>query len=959
MRGRERGAAARRNADRLSCSGNRHQPAPVFHWPFARESTIRPHRTFLEITIPMPSALSLARPVALRCEHLENPVGLDEPAPRFSWQMRDARPGARQTAYEIVVTHARGDARRRGNAREPLWSSGRVASDNSLLVPYAGAKLQPHTRYEWRVRLQDHAGAATPWSAAAQWTTGFLGAPWPAAAKWIGLPVAEPKKSTPVRYLRTTFELNAAPVSAHLYVTALGIFEAHLNGGKVGADVLTPGWTDYRRRVESLAYDVTAQVAAGRNALGLLLADGWYAGKLVWHRQRRLYGPTPAARAVLRLVFADGSVQEIVTGRDWKAATGAWLAADLYDGEMFDARRDHAGWTMPDFDDAAWSRARTITSPAKIEIDAKHTPPIRAVETLRPRALTEPAPGRFIFDLGQNMVGTVRVRLAGLRAGTHVTLRYGEMLQADGSLYTANLRSALGTDTYIAAGRAEEIYEPRFTFHGFRYVELSGVAERPTREALTAFVWQSDLPPTGVFSCSDPLINRLQKNIRWGQRGNYLDLPSDCPQRDERLGWTGDAQIFIGTAAFNYGVATFFRKWCRDLRDGQKPNGSFPDVAPDALALAMADKPEVFPHPHDGNAAWGDAGAICPWAVYQRYGDTRILAENYRAMTAWIRHLERTSRRLVRPDTAYGDWLATDAVTPFRAPTPCDLIGTAYFAESTRLVAATARVLGHRADIIRYERLHERIVAAFRREYVTPQGRIAGDTQTGYLLALAFDFLPASLRPRAVERLVYLIGKNGDRLATGFVGTPLLCPVLSRFGRDDVAFRLLKQRAYPSWLYPIVNGATTMWERWNSWTKETGFGDVAMNSFNHYAYGAVGEWMYRTIGGIDFDHAKPAFKHLRLAPVIGGGLTRASAAFESPHGAIRSGWELRGKRWVWRITVPPNTTATLRLPTARATDMSLRPPAKSAKPRVIDGRVEIDVAAGAWEIAVRTPLVVP
>ncbi len=907
----------------------------------------------------MPLRLSPARPQSLRCEHLENPVGLDEPAPRFSWQLRDARIGARQTAYELVITSAT-----HGSA---VWSSGRIASDDALLIPYAGPKLRPHTRYMWRVRLWDHTGVATPWSAAAEWTTGFLGTRWPTSTEWIGLRVAQPKNSTPVRYLRApTFELDAPPRAAHLHISALGIFEAHVNGKKVGADTLTPGWTDYRRRTEYLTYDVTAHLVTGPNVLGALLADGWYAGKLMWHRQRRLYGPAPALLAALRLELSDGSVKWITSSREWRVTTGAWLAADLYDGEEFDARAEHTGWSTPAFDASAWRRAQPIRVSPRLEINAKQTPPIRAVETLRPRALTEPTPGKFIFDLGQNMVGTVRVRIAGAKAGTRVTLRYGEMLNADGSLYTANLRSALATDIYVAAGKGaggEEIYEPRFTFHGFRYVELSGVSTPPTRDTLTAIVWQSDLPPAGGFSCSDRLINRLQQNIRWGQRGNYLDLPTDCPQRDERLGWTGDAQIFLGTAAFNYDVATFFHKWCRDLRDGQKPNGSFPDVAPDALALAMASKPEAFPHPHDGNAAWGDAGVICPWVVYQRYGDTRILAENYAAMTAWIAYQERTSHGLLRPDTAYGDWLATDAVTPFRAPTPCDLIGTAYFAESTRLVAATARVLGRRGEAKRYAALHARIVAAFQHGYVAPSGRITGDTQTGYLLALAFDLLPVRLRARAVERLVYLIEKNGNRLATGFVGTPLLCPVLSRFGRHDVAYRLLNQRAYPSWLYPVLNGATTMWERWNSWNAETGFGDIGMNSFNHYAYGAVGEWMYRTIGGLDFDPAVPGWKRLVLAPVPGGGLTHAKASFLSPHGMVRSEWRLERARWTWRVTVPASTTAAVRIPAQKIEDVqiggkSLRLAPGVSRARIEADRVCLELAAGFYEIAVRAALVV-
>jgi alpha-L-rhamnosidase len=468
----------------------------------------------------------------------------------------------------------------------------------------------------------------------------------------------------------------------------------------------------------------------------------------------------------------------------------------------------------------------------------------------------------------------------------------------------------------------------------------------------------------GSFRCSDPLINRLQQNIVWGQRGNFLDVPTDCPQRDERLGWTGDAQIFARTAACNYDVTTFFHKWLRDLRDGQHANGSFPDVAPDAIALAMRNKPRVWPnHSHDGNAAWADAGVICPWIIYQQSGDPRILADNYAAMVAWIEYQRRTSRDFLRPVTAYGDWLATDAVTPFRAPTPNDMIGTAYFARTTECVAQIARILGHTKDAVGFDRLNRRIIAAFQREYVTPTGRLAGDTQTGYLLALAFDLLPPRLRPRAVARLAELIERNGIRLATGFVGTPLLCPVLSRFGRDDLAYGLLFQREYPSWLYPVRNGATTMWERWNSWTKESGFGDVGMNSFNHYAYGAIGEWLYSRVAGIALNPESPGYKQFRLAPAFSSSLRYARAELASPHGLIRSAWRLTSGRLHWEVTVPANTSATLSLPatapgSARVTSVSPSGARKFRPTLAKNDQLEIDLPSGVYRIEVRNPQLV-
>ncbi|HKB57764.1 MAG TPA: family 78 glycoside hydrolase catalytic domain [Lacunisphaera sp.] len=867
------------------------------------------------------SAQSSARLIDLRCEHLFNPLGLDETEPRFSWKMVDARLGAGQTAYELVV--ASNEARARAGLGD-IWSSGKVVSKQSHLVVYNGEKLSAHTRYFWCVRIWDHLGKVTQWSDVAWWETGFLGLRWPAV--WIGVSKKDEKRVSPARYLRHGFELPEAPASARLYISALGLFEPYLNGQRVGRDVLAPGWTDYQKRVEYLSYNVSALIKPGRNALGAILADGWFCGFLGWQNQRNHYGATPALLAVLRLVLGDGTVRWIGTTTAWKSVPGPILAADLYHGETYDARVGNTAWAGGNFPDANHPAVRPITT-RPVSIFGKATPPVRAIEEIVPQAVTQPTPSCFVYDLGQNMVGVVRLSITAPR-GTRLRLRYAEMINSDGTIYTANLRSAQATDYYICRGGEKESYEPRFTFHGFRYVELTGLPNKPALSAITGIVWHSDLRQTGSFSCSNKLLNQLQSNIRWGQRGNFLDVPTDCPQRDERLGWTGDAQVFATTAAFNYDVSTFFRKWLQDLRDGQHPNGEYPDVAPDVLCLAARkDAAAWLKHGNKGNAAWADAGVICPWVIYRRYGDARVLAENYTAMAKWISFQERTSRKLIRPDTNYGDWLATDAVSPHRAPTPCDLIGTAYFAHTTGHMIKIATILGKTLDAATYRQLHSRIVAAFNHEFVSASGRITGDTQTGYLLALAFDLLPQRLRRKAVARLVHLIEKNQNRLATGFIGTPLLGPVLTRFGRVDVAYRLLLQREYPSWLYPILNGATTMWERWNSWTKETGFGEAGMNSFNHYAYGAIGEWLYANVTGIDFAPSVPGGRRLLLHPQLGGGLTYARAKLWLPYGEIRSAWKLRGRIWTWDVTIPPNVSASAELPTnnARAVRINQKP----------------------------------
>jgi len=484
------------------------------------------------------------------------------------------------------------------------------------------------------------------------------------------------------------------------------------------------------------------------------------------------------------------------------------------------------------------------------------------------------------------------------------------MLQADGGVYTENLRGAEATDTYTCRGDGVEIWHPRFTFHGFRFVELTGLKNRPTKSTVTGLAWSSDLEKTGDFKCSHPLINQLQSNIQWGQRCNFLDLPTDCPQRDERLGWSADAQVFTPTALFNFDSTAFLRKYCQDLRDGQSDEGAFPDVAPEVLSQSNLRSKREWSWL--GNAAWADAGVIIPWVIYERSGDVAILRENYDAMLKWIAYQERTSSNLIRPETNYGDWVATEAVRPNWAPTPCDLLGTAHFAWSTDLTARVADLIGREKDAARLRRLHGRIVRAFNHEYVAPSGRLAGDTQTGYSMALAFNLLPEKLRPAAVSHLRYTIEKRGWHLSTGYVGAPLLCPMLTRHGAHDIACRLLLNEDYPSWLMPVKNGATTMWERWNSWTPEDGFGPVGMNSFNHYAFGAVGDWLYRNVAGLD--HASPGYKRLHLQPRPGGGLTRASAWHETPYGRAESAWRISGSSVVCTFIVPANTTARTILP---------------------------------------------
>ena len=724
-------------------------------------------------------------------------------------------------------------------------------------------------------------------------------------AQWIGDRKRKTHGGQPSPFLRKSFILPGPIRKATLHWTALGVANLHLNGQKIGRDFLMPGWSDYRKRAQVLSTDVTRLLRPGPNRLGAILGDGWYCGYLLWKKDRNFYGKFPQLLARLEIELKNGRRLSIVSDRTWELRYGPILSTDLYDGENYDARKEIPGWCDPETRTAGWRRADVFPKYRGL-LQPKINEPVRVTQTLPTRKITRPGPGKYVFDFGQNLTGVCRLKIRG-RRGQTITLKFAEMLKADGHVYRENLRAAKATDTYICRGGGPEEWTPRLTFHGFRYVEVTGLTRPPSKSLLTALVLHTDMKPTGRFRCSRPILNRLNQNIRWGQRGNFLDLPTDCPQRDERLGWTGDAQVFIGTAAFHYDVRNMFRKWTTDLRDGQRRDGAYPDVAPDVLGQLG---PGQF-----GNAGWADAGVICPWMIYWHYGERQILQENYPAMVRWIEYQRKTSRNLIRPRTSYGDWLAIDAVTPQNAPVPCDLVGTAYFAHTADLMARMAGVLGKSADRTRFRRLHGRIVAAFQKAYVTPDGRIVGHCQTSYLLALAFDLLPAVLRPKAFGHLVDLISARNDHLSTGFLGTPLLCPVLSRFGRTDLAYRLLLQEDYPSWLYTVKNGATTMWERWNSYTKEHGFGDVSMNSFNHYAYGAVGEWMYSVIGGIR--PQAPGCKRILFAPEPGGGLTEAETSLQTPHGLASCRWQLRGRRLVVDLQVPAGVYATVQLPSYR------------------------------------------
>jgi alpha-L-rhamnosidase len=740
----------------------------------------------------------------------------------------------------------------------------------------------------------------------------------------------------PGRYLRREFPVTKPVRRARLYASSLGIYEPYLNGKRVGADVFAPGWTDYRKRVYYQTYDVTRLLQRGANALGIVLGDGWYAG-YVGLVGRGVYGSVPLAWAQLRIEYADGTADTVATDASWRGTTaGPITGSDLLMGENYDARREGSmnGWSSPGFTATDWQAAseREVAVP----LEAQRGPAVRRQEELRPRSVKSPAKGAYVFDLGQNMVGWARLKVRG-PAGARVTLRFAEMLNPDGTIYTTNYRGARCTDTYTLRGDSQaEVYEPHFTFRGFRYVEVTGWPgdKPPGADTITGVVVHSDTPRVGTMETSHPMVNQLLKNIDWGQRGNFLSVPTDCPQRDERLGWMGDAQIFVHTAAYNRDVASFFTKWLVDVDDAQSKEGAFSDVSPRVAA-------------GEGTAAWGDAGVICPWTMYVCYGDRRFLEDHYGAMTRWVAYCEAHSSGLLRPAAGYGDWLS------IRADTPTDVLATAYFAYSTRLVARAAKALGKTEDAARYEDLFQRIKAAFIQAYVAPDGRIKGDTQTDYVLALRFDLLPDELRPTATRYLAQNIASRAGHLSTGFVGVGYLCPVLSDTGHDPVAYRLLENDTFPSWGYSIKQGATTIWERWDGWTEDKGFQDPGMNSFNHYSFGSVGEWLYGYVAGIQADPDAPGYRHIRIAPRPGGNLSHATATLDSPYGPIASAWRWDGRALDMRVVVPANTAATIYVPARDAASVreGSRPAAESEGVRFLrmsEGAAVYEVGSGTY-----------
>ena len=917
------------------------------------------------------------RVTGLRCEYRVDPLGIDVVKPRLSWVLQSSRRGQKQTAYRILVASS---AENLEENKGDLFDTGKVESEQSVHVEYTGTPLKSRMRCYWKVKAWDKDGKGSAWSESAKWSMGLLKqSDW--GAQWIG-PAADANEARvadeafranrppllPAPFLRKTFRIQGQVRRATVYVTGLGLYELRLNGKRVGDHILAPEITVYNKRVQYQTYDVTDILVPGKNAVGAILGRGWHAGRF-WQTlppSQRPFGGRLGLILRLDIKLTDGRTQTVVSDESWRIMSDGPIRHNcLYDGEMYDARREMPDQDTAAFDDSNW-QAASLVEVAGAELVWQRNDPIRVVKELVPIAVTEPKDKVYVFDMGQNMVGWCRVRVEGSK-GDVVTLRHAERLNTDGTVYTANLRRAKQTDTFILRGNGRETLEPHFTYHGFRYVEVSGLPAEPRPEDLVGRVFHSASPEAGRFECSNELVNQLMKNIVWTQRGNMHGLPTDCPQRDERAGWMGDIQAFSQTAVFNMDMAGFFTKWLIDVRDTQTADGRYPSYAPHPARNRRSRQ-------HYNVPAWADAGTIVPWRAYVNYADRRLLEEHFESARRWVDFVRRHNPNLVwakQRGGDYNDWLNGDKLRLENWPqeggaVPKPVFATAFFAHSTEIVAKMAAALGRKEDAKHYSELFEQIKTAFNEAFVKPDGRIEGNTQAGYALALRFDLLPHELRAKAMRNLLAAMERYNGHLSTGIQTSHRLMLELTRNGHHDLACRIINQRTLPSWGHMIDMGATTIWERWDGYVRDRGatpeeqFQSPGMNSFNHWALGCVGEWVWRNVAGINPDEQRPGYKHFVVRPRPGPGFTWTRAEYDSIYGTIATHWTLLGDAFELQVTVPVNTTAVVYVPAESPADVTEnKQPATEVESlrflRMLDGMAVFAVESGHYKFESKYP----
>jgi alpha-L-rhamnosidase len=872
--------------------------------------------------------------VNLRVEYKIDPV-IDVQNPRLSWELNSSVRGQMQTAYQIMVASS---AEKLAKGKADIWDSNKTLGSATNQIKFGGKALTSRAICYWKVRSWDKNGKAGAWSAAAKWEMGLLNkTDW--TAEWIGNDLTKLGKGKvyhlpPAPFFRTEKSLKSDIKNARLYVTALGLYEFNINGQRIGNDCFTPGWTDYNKRVYYQTYDITKAVKQGKNAFGAVVADGWYAGYLGYALLignpvvKNFYGKTPLLKAQIEIEYANGEKETIATNDSWKTNHGPILEADILNGETYDANLIFNGWQSTSYDDSKWQKSQIFPDKTDRKIQAYSGNQIKVFSELKAKTVTARAGGKYIFDLGQNFAGVVRLKVKG-RKGDTISLKYGEVLFPNGDIMTENLRKARATDTYILNGNREgEEWTPKFTYHGFQFVEATGFRSKPDVDAITGIVLSSSTPEIGAFETDNEMINQLYRNIVWTQRSNYFDVPTDCPQRDERMGWTGDAQAYIQSATFNNDISAFFTKWLVDLNDAQRADNTYPLYAP-APSLRVTDT---------YSPGWSEAGIICPYTIYKTYGDTKVIQEFWANMSAYMQFLETKSKgeylykeasfEEINPKGGFGDWLSVGKKTP------PDMLATMYYAYTASMMSEMATAIGKHDESKRFDSIFNKIKQAFIQHYADEQGRFKtnaaaygngegyvdgemgfdGHTQTAYANAIYMQLLSPDFRQKAGQSLVELIKTNGGKLSTGFLGVRPLLPALSATGHTDEAYKLLLSTEYPSWGFEVLNGANTIWERWNSYIKGKGFeNNAGMNSFNHYAFGSVNEWLFGNAAGIQMTGI--AYKTFNIKPEIAKeGISAVKATYHSINGAIKSAWKKEGNQLVLDIVVPVNTRADVFVP---------------------------------------------
>jgi alpha-L-rhamnosidase len=834
----------------------------------------------------------------IRFEHRRDALGIGTARPRLSWVIVTERPNWQQAGYEVVTASADGQVQD---------GTGRVESGDSILVPWPFEPLRSRERCNLQVRVWGTDGSTSDWSSLyaveaglldeSDWTAQFVGPDWE----------EDVNKPSPSPLLRREFAVKAGLSRARLYITSLGVHEAQLNGAVIGDEILNPGWTSYHHRLQYSTFDVTLMLREGSNVIGAVLGDGWYRGRIGFNGGRRnYYGDRLALLAQLELAYEDGTTEFVISDKSWRVAAGPVQASDIYDGEEYDARQERDGWAEPGYDDSDWARVAIVPRDLG-SLVAPLGPPVRRTENVAPIDILRSPSGKAIVDFGQNVVGRVRLTVQG-EAGQTITMRHAEVLE-HGELGTRPLRTAKATDRYTLKGDESETWEPLFTFHGFRYVEVTGWPGEIRKEDLSAVVLHSDFERTGWFASSDALLDRLHENVLWSMRGNFLSIPTDCPQRDERLGWTGDIQVFAPTATFLGDVAGFLQSWLADLAAEQRDaNGVVPAVVPNVIDKLVVPA-----------AAWGDAAVVVPWVLFKRNGDAAIVEQQFESMRSWVDVIARLAGDDYLWDEGFqfGDWLDPDAPpdAPAAGRTSADLVATAYFAHSAQLTGEAAGIIQRSEERSFYLELASKVRQAFATAFLEADGSVRGESTTAHALALQFNLLPnEAARKRSGERLAELVRESGYHISTGFVGTPLVCDALCSAGEYEVAYRLLMQRECPSWLYPVTMGATTIWERWDSMRPDGSINPGEMTSFNHYALGAVADWLHRVVAGLA--PVEPGYRRIQIRPIPGGGLTHACARHETPYGLAESRWEVMDGTFRLDAIVPPNSTADVYLPGA-------------------------------------------